>query len=139
MIKRCTRHPEFTVWCDGTNFKNYTLIIFQYKHAVLQQHRFVSRVLFYTRLDFFVLSVKMYTYLKHSLKVLDLEMWRQLELVADVIAALSGVGHVSGEDQGLVAQGLDTLHNLFRKLAVPVHVQLEPAVAVRGGSNDLFH
>lgn len=81
----------------------------------------------------------MYCYLEDSIKVLDLEVWRQLELVADVVAALSSVGDIDGEDQGLVAEGLYTVNNMFRQLPVPVHVQLEPAVAVWRCCYDLLH
>lgn len=66
-------------------------------------------------------------------------MWRQLELVADVVAALAGVRHVHSQHQRLVAQGLHAVHDLLRQLAVPVQVELEPAVAVWRGSYDLLH
>lgn len=66
-------------------------------------------------------------------------MRRQLELVADVVAPLAGVGHVHGEDQGLVAQRLHTVDDLLGQLAVTVDIQLEPAVAVGGRRHDLLH
>lgn len=80
-----------------------------------------------------------FSYLEHSIKVLDLEVRRQLELVADVVAALPGVGDVDGEDQGLVAERLHAVHDLLGQLPVPVHVQLEPAVTVRRRRHDLLH
>lgn len=79
------------------------------------------------------------SYLEHSVKVLDLEVRRQLELVSNVIAALPSVGDVHGEDERLVAQRLYTVHDLFGQLPVPVHVQLEPAVTVGRGRHDLLH
>lgn len=66
-------------------------------------------------------------------------MWRQLELVADVVAALAGVRHVHRQHQRLVAEGLHAVHDLLRQLAVPVQIQLEPAVTVRCGGYDLLH
>lgn len=66
-------------------------------------------------------------------------MGRQLELVADVVAALPRVGDVDGENQGLVAQRLHPVHDLFRQLSVPVDVQLEPAVAIGCSSHDFLH
>lgn len=66
-------------------------------------------------------------------------MGRQLELVADVVATLPGVWDVDSEDQGLVAQRLHPVHDLFRQLPVPVDVQLEPAVAIGCGGHDLLH
>lgn len=66
-------------------------------------------------------------------------MGRQLELVADVVAALPSVWDVDGEDQGLVAQRLHPVHDLFRQLPVPVDVQLEPAVAIGCGSHDFLY
>lgn len=81
----------------------------------------------------------MRTYLGHSIEVLDFEVRRQLELVADVVAALASVGDVDGEDEGLVAERLDAVHDLLRQFAVPVHVQLEPAVTVGCSRHDLLH
>lgn len=81
----------------------------------------------------------MNSYLKDPVEVLDLEMGRQLELVADVVAALPRVGDVDGEDEGLVAEPLHAVHDLLRQLAVPVDVQLEPAVPVWCGGHDLLH
>lgn len=66
-------------------------------------------------------------------------MWRQLELVADVVAALAGVWHVHRQHQRLVAEGLHAVHDLLRQLTVPVQIQLEPAVTVRCGGYDLLH
>lgn len=66
-------------------------------------------------------------------------MWRQLELVADVVAALAGVRDVHRQHQRLVAQRLHPVHNLLRQLAVPVQIQLEPAVTVGRGGYDLLH
>lgn len=66
-------------------------------------------------------------------------MWRQLELVADVIAAFSSIGDVDGEDQSFVAQRFHSMHDLFGQLSVPVDVQLEPAVAVWCCSSNLLH
>lgn len=66
-------------------------------------------------------------------------MWRQLELVADVVAALAGVRHVHRQHQCLVAQGLHAVHDLLRQLAVAVQIELEPAVAVWRGGYDLLH
>lgn len=83
--------------------------------------------------------VKEKSHLEHAIKVLDLEVWRQLELVADVVAPFARVGDVHSEDQRLVAERLHAVHNLLRQLPVPVHVQLEPAVAVRRGRHYLLH
>lgn len=66
-------------------------------------------------------------------------MWWQLELVADVIAALSSVRDVNGEDQSLVAEPLYTVHDLFRQLPIPVHVKLEPPVTVWCCCHNLLH
>lgn len=63
----------------------------------------------------------------------------QLELVADVVAALPRVGDVHGEDQGLVAERLHAVHDLLGQLPVPVDVQLEPAVAIGRGGHDFLH
>lgn len=78
-------------------------------------------------------------HLKHSVKVLHFEVRRQLELVADVVAALPRVGHVDCEDQRLVAERLHAVHHMFRQLPVSVHIQLEPAVAVGCCCHDLLH
>lgn len=66
-------------------------------------------------------------------------MRRQLELVADVVAALAGVRDVHRQHQRLVAEGLHAVHDLLRQLAVPVQIQLEPAVTVWRGGYDLLH
>lgn len=66
-------------------------------------------------------------------------MWWQLELVADVVAALTGVRDVHRQHQRLVAEGLHAVHGLFRQLAVPVQIQLEPAVTVWCSGYDLLH
>lgn len=78
-------------------------------------------------------------YLEHPVKVLNFQVWWQLELIADVVASLPRVGDIDGEDKGLVAQRLHAVHNLLRQLAVPVDVELEPAVAVGRGRHDLLH
>lgn len=66
-------------------------------------------------------------------------MGGQLELVADVVAALPRVGHVDGEDEGLVAERLHAVHDLFRQLPVSVDVELEPAVAIGRGGHNFLH
>lgn len=53
------------------------------------------------------------TYLEHPVKVLDLEVRRQLELVSDVVTALPSVGDIDSEDERLVAERLYTVYNLF--------------------------
>lgn len=55
----------------------------------------------------------MHCYLEHSIKVLDLQVRWQPELVADVITSLSGVGDINGENQCLVAEALYAVNNLF--------------------------
>lgn len=63
----------------------------------------------------------------------------QLELVANVVAALSSVGDVDRKDQSFVAKGLHPVHQLLRQFPVPVHIQLEPAVTVWSCCNNLLH
>lgn len=78
-------------------------------------------------------------YLKNSIKVLDLEVRWKFELVTDVITPFPCVRHVHCEDQGLVAEALDAVNNVFRQLSVPIHIELEPAVAIGSCCYNLLH
>lgn len=87
---------------------NKTFTILNFSSLIFVSSQFIS-----SAMSLNVEHVEKNTYLEHPVKVLDLEVWRQLELVADVVAALSGVGDIDGEDERLVAERLHAVYDLF--------------------------